>query len=84
MSIVIPYGRPVIDIVGGTYDAPDDPLWLHLGNPEIVRRLAPVIAAVGRVDYVGHPSLSWGGTAFVVGPGLLMTNCLGPVLESGG
>ena len=83
MSIVLPHGRPAIDVVRGSYDPPEAP-WSHLGDPEPRARLQAAIASVGRVDYVGHPTMSWGGTAFVVGPGLLMTQSLGLILQRDG
>jgi hypothetical protein len=81
MAIVLPRGRPAIDIVKGSYERPEEP-WAHLGNPAPRTQLEAAISAVGRVDYIGHPSFSWGGTAFVVGPNLLMTSSLGPLLRA--
>lgn len=75
MSIILPFGRPAVDIVGGSFEAPNMP-WALLGEPANRTRLESAIAAVGRVDIVGHPAIKWSGTAFVVGPDLLMTKAL--------
>ena len=77
MAIVLPHGRPAIDIEKGSYARPENE-WAYLGDPDPRARLEAAIAAVGRVDYVGHPHLQWDGTAFVVGKDLLMT----PFLET--
>ena len=83
MAIILPHGRPAIDIVKGSYERPDEP-WGGLGDPEPRAQLEVAISAVDRVDFIGHPSMSWGGTAFAVGPDLLLTMSLGPLLRVGG
>lgn len=72
-AIVLPKERPVVDVVDGTFDAPDEP-FTHLGQAEIQERIGRVLPSVGRIELPGHPFLPFGGTAFVVGDGLLMTN----------
>jgi V8-like Glu-specific endopeptidase len=72
-AIIIPDKRPAIDVVGGDYKV-QHPLWTHLNEAAAKQTLRPALRAVGRVDLPGHPSIAYGGTAFVVGPGLLMTN----------
>lgn len=72
-AIVLPKERPIVDVVDGTFATPDEP-FAHLGleGPrEVIRRVLP---SVGRIELPGHPSLPFGGTGFVVGEGLLMTN----------
>jgi Trypsin-like peptidase domain len=71
MAIVLPHGRPAIDIVKGSYATPTDE-WAHLGDPEPRARLEAAIASVGRVDYIGHPFITFDGSAFVVGKNLLL------------
>jgi len=72
-SIVQPDNRPVIDIVHGTYtDVPEH--WSVLSEPEVRGKVERAIASVGRLDIDGHPGLAYGGTAFCVGDGLMMTN----------
>ncbi|MDY6922959.1 MAG: DNA/RNA non-specific endonuclease [Pseudomonadota bacterium] len=73
-AIIIPDKRPVIDILDGDRFATDHPLWTHLNAGAAHEVIAGAIPAVGRVELPGHPSLPYGGTAFVVGEGLLMTN----------
>jgi endonuclease G, mitochondrial len=72
-AIIIPDKRPAIDIVDGTYEV-RHPLWRHLNEPAIRDRLRDVFRSVGRIELPNHPNLPYGGTGFVVGYGLLMTN----------
>ncbi len=72
-AIIIPDKRPAIDIVGGDFEVHHD-LWLHWNEAKVKEPLKRVIRSVGRVELPGHPRLPYGGTGFVVGDGLLMTN----------
>jgi endonuclease G len=73
-AIIIPDKRPAIDIIGGAFHI-SHPLWTHFEtDPAIKQRLLRVIPSVGRIELPGHPSLPYGGTGFVVGDDLLMTN----------
>ncbi len=72
-AIIIPDKRPAIDIVDGTYTAAHAD-WLHLNEPATLARLEAAFPSIGRVEVPGHPTAPYGGTAFVVGDGLLMTN----------
>lgn len=72
-AIVEPDNRPVIDIVGGRYtDIPWN--WPQLGQPDVRARIERAIGAVGRVEVTGNPRIPYGGTGFLVGDGLMMTN----------
>ena len=71
-AIIIPDKRPAMPLQGGTYQA-THPLWTHLEDPTTKARLVKRARSVGRVEAPGS-GLPYGGTAFVVGPGLLMTN----------
>jgi endonuclease G len=73
-AIILPEGRPVLDVVGGTYTAPADGLWAHLGNEQARRSIESALRSVGRVELPNEPRIPFGGTGFVVGPDLLMTN----------
>ena len=73
-AIILPQGRPVIDVQNNTYKAPANGLWAHLGDSAVRKKIESVIPSVGRVELPNHPSLPYGGTAFVVGRNLLMTN----------
>jgi endonuclease G len=73
-AIVIPDQRPAVDIVDGDFTI-THPSWLHFSSNEVIRGvLRRVVGSVGRIELPGHPRLPYGGTGFVVGPGLLMTN----------
>lgn len=72
-AIVLPQGRPVLNVVNGSYDRPLDP-WTHLDDAEFRRIIESAIPSVGRVEVPDHPSLPYAGTGFVVGDNLLMTN----------
>jgi endonuclease G len=72
-AIVLPKERPVVDIVDGTYATPPAP-FEHLGDAAARATVEAAIPSIGRVELPDHPSLPYGGTGFVVGNGLLMTN----------
>ena len=72
-AIILPNERPVVDVVNGTYDTPPPP-FKHLGKKSARARIQAALPAIGRVELPDHPSLPYGGTGFVVGDGLLMTN----------
>lgn len=72
-AIVLVDERPVFDIQNGDFVA-DQPGWMQLDDPAVHQRLKQAIPAIGRVDLPGQSRVPYGGTAFLVGPGLLMTN----------
>lgn len=72
-AIILPKERPAILIINDTFSNPPSP-WEHLGSEPIKSRINKVIPLVGRVEVPKHPSVPYGGTGFVVGPNLLMTN----------
>lgn len=72
-AIIIPDKRPAIDIQGGDYFT-NHALWRHWNAPEVKAVLRPCFASIGRIELPGHPFLPYGGTGFVVGSQLLMTN----------
>jgi hypothetical protein len=72
-AIILPKERPVVDVVDGTYAAPAAP-FTHLDAAEARATIEAAIPAIGRIELPDHPSLPYGGTGFVVGDGLLMTN----------
>ncbi|WOH52621.1 DNA/RNA non-specific endonuclease [Bradyrhizobium sp. sBnM-33] len=66
--------RPAFDIVDGTFDAPHR-LWTKLKSEDALReRIEAVIPSVGRIELPGNRRIPYGGTGFVVGRNLLMTN----------
>ena len=72
-AIILPNERPVVDVVNGTYATPPAP-FKHLGKKAARATIQAALPAIGRVELPNHPSLPYGGTGFVVGDGLLMTN----------
>jgi endonuclease G, mitochondrial len=72
-AIVLPRERPVIDVIKGDYGKLPAP-WTHFSKPAIRNLIKPLFRSIGRLELPDHPELPYGGTAFVVGPGLLMTN----------
>ncbi|MFN3287723.1 MAG: trypsin-like serine peptidase, partial [Sphingomonadaceae bacterium] len=73
-AIILPDLRPAITIRCGRYEPPPG-LWTQAFADAANRaRIEAAIPAVGRVELSGLPGVSFGGTGFLVGPGLLMTN----------
>ncbi len=73
MAIIMKAGRPAIDIIQDSYTPPPGIWESRLGNVSTRNLLQATTSAVGRLDYVGFPTAEFGGTAFVVGPDLLMS-----------
>lgn len=71
-AIIIPDKRPAMPLRGGTYTARHK-LWLHLNDETVKARLTGAARAIGRIEVPGS-KYPYGGTGFVVGPGLVMTN----------
>jgi len=72
-AIIEPENRPVLDIVNGTYtEVPWN--WEMLAESDVRAAIERVTLSVGRVELPNHPSVPYGGTAFFVGNGLMMTN----------
>lgn len=66
--------RPAIDVVDGTFSA-THPLWTHLSEDASIKaRIEAVLPSIGRLELPGNQKLPYGGTGFVVGDGLIMTN----------
>jgi endonuclease G len=72
-AIVLPKERPVVDVVGGTFDAPLPP-FEHFGAGPARQMIEAAIPSIGRIELPAHPTLPFGGTGFVVGDELVMTN----------
>ncbi len=72
-AIVLPKGRPVVDVINDTYGKPGSP-WEHLGRGAIKTNITNAIPSIGRIELPEHPQIPFGGTGFVVGKDLLMTN----------
>lgn len=72
-AIVLPQNRPVVFVRGNSYDDVDAP-WQSLNAPDVKSRIGKLLPGVGRIELPLSPSIPYGGTGFVVGNGLLMTN----------
>ena len=71
-AIVLPRFRPALLISQGRFPTPPAP-WTHLGDDPIRQRLETAFRSIGRVELPNSPT-PYAGTAFVVGPQLMMTN----------
>ncbi|CAA2105425.1 hypothetical protein MBUL_03186 [Methylobacterium bullatum] len=66
--------RPAADVIDGRFTF-THPLWVHLTNDDATRqRIEKAMPSIGRIELPGQTRLPYGGTGFVVGPNLLMTN----------
>ena len=65
--------RPAIDIVNGSFTV-SHPLWADLSDRPFRTRIESVMPSIGRIELPGHRRLPYGGTGFVVGRGIVMTN----------
>jgi endonuclease G len=72
-AIIMPQNRPVVFIKGDSYDSVDDP-WQKLNPPAVKTKISRWFPSVGRVEVPNMAQIPYGGTGFVVGKGLLMTN----------
>ena len=73
-AIIIPDKRPAVDIINGDFVV-DHPLWVQFSTDAALHgSIKKAIPSVGRIELPHHPSLPYGGTGFVVGENLLMTN----------
>ena len=74
-AIIMPYHRPVIDIVGNRMKPEQlTGTWQHLAGPELRPRIEQCLLSVGRINVPHLTSLPYAGTGFIVGPELMMTN----------
>lgn len=82
-AIIIPALRPVYDIKDGSFDTttfdgqatPGHALWTGLTtNAGLKQRIEATFPAIGRIELLWATNIPYGGTGFVVGPNLLMTN----------
>jgi endonuclease G len=73
-AIVLPDKRPVVFIRNNVYDAVPMDEWAHLNKPDIHHRLEALFPSIGRIELPLTPTIPYGGTGFVVGSNLLMTN----------
>lgn len=72
-AIILPRERPVAFIQNDSFGSLPSP-WIHFAGGTIRRRIESVIPSVGRIELPDSPWIPYGGTGFVVGENLLMTN----------
>ena len=72
-AIVLPRERPVFFVSEGSYPAMRYP-WTELNDAGVRSRLKAAILSIGRIELPTHPRIPYGGTGFLVGDNLLMTN----------
>lgn len=72
-AIVMPRERPVVFVRNGTYDDVESP-WTHLNAGSARAIVNPVLTSIGRIEVPNMPWVPYGGTGFIVGSDLLMTN----------
>ena len=72
-AIIHTKDRPAIDVVNDDFSRPSKP-WRQLSDPPIKGRIQAVLASVGRIELPEDSAHEYGGTGFVVGKGLVMTN----------
>ncbi|MEV4192939.1 trypsin-like serine peptidase [Streptomyces toxytricini] len=70
-AIVLLEGRPAILVQGRDFPSQQGDWAVLDGHRAAIRES---LVRVGRVDVEGHPRLAWAGTAFMVAPGVVMTN----------
>lgn len=71
-AIILPRMRPVVFIENGTYGPLPHP-WSHWDGA-VRTRLETAIPAIGRIELPDNPLVPYGGTGFVVGSNVIMTN----------
>jgi endonuclease G len=72
-AIILPRERPVVFVRNGTYEDVESP-WTHLNAAQARAVVNPLLPSIGRIEVPNMPWVPYGGTGFVVGPDLLMTN----------
>ena len=72
-AIVLPQNRPVVFVRGESYDDVDHP-WEKLNPTTVKTQVARAFPSIGRIEVPNLPQIPYGGTGFVVGKRLLMTN----------
>jgi endonuclease G, mitochondrial len=72
-AIIIPDKRPAVDIVKGDYRIVH-PDWQSFEEVATKSTIKGTFSSIGRIEVIGFPGLPYGGTGFVVGDNLVMTN----------
>lgn len=72
-AIVLAHDRPAVFVRAGTYDQLGG-VWGQLDTMEMRNRINPLLGSIGRIELPNMFTVPYGGTGFLVGPGILMTN----------
>ncbi len=72
-AIVMPRERPVAFVRDDLYSPLEAP-WMHLNDDRVRDRFKMLMPSIGRIELPNSTWIPYGGTGFVVGPNLLMTN----------
>lgn len=72
-AIVLAHDRPAVFVRAGTYDQVGG-VWSELDTATVRARIDPMLGAIGRIELPNMYTVPYGGTGFLVGPQLLMTN----------
>lgn len=72
-AIILPRERPVVFVQNDSFGTLPSP-WAHFALEPIRRQIENAIPAVGRIELPDSPWIPYGGTGFIVGDNLLMTN----------
>ncbi|MCY1005784.1 hypothetical protein OV079_09445 [Nannocystis pusilla] len=74
-AIILPKERPVADLADGRIVALPPGEFFDLHDDSVLRaRIEACLPAIGRIELPANLSVPYGGTGFVVGDGLVMTN----------
>jgi endonuclease G len=78
-AIILLRERPVVLVKSGAGEAAADfePLpdpWTKLNAGALKQRIVDLLPSIGRIELPGAPQYPYGGTGFVVGPELIITN----------
>lgn len=74
-AIIIPGERPAVNIGADGAFTVAMPMFAAFSTDARLRAaIQGALPSIGRIEVTGYPGLPFGGTGFVVGPGLLMTN----------
>lgn len=72
-AIVLAHDRPAVFVRAGTYDQVGG-VWSELDTAAVRARIDPQLGSIGRIELPNLYAVPYGGTGFLVGPQLLMTN----------
>jgi endonuclease G len=76
-AIVRVTGRPPFVVRNGEVEVLPE-LLSDLPNDTalLIRAAAPMVSSVGRIEFINHPSMGWGGTGWVIGETKEQDGCL--------